>query len=122
MSEKRIIDEQGQPVAADDPNRAIWYGPQVCGFWTDDWNVLSSGVGNIPCCPECGAPGFITTAGKWFDGAHQYESQDHPGYVRWLDLAKGHCFAPIGSTANYIAWRSSMGSDLEAFSDSEPDE
>ena len=121
MSEKRIIDEQGQPVAADDPNRAIWYGPQVCGFWTDDWNSVAIGSLGIPVCPECGAPGFITNAGDWLGLAAQYETQDHPGYVHWLtNVAKGVCMAPIGATTTFTAWQSSMGSDIDAFS--EPDE
>lgn len=81
--------QTGDPVDADDPQRGIWYG--VCSFWTDDWNqLLADGV---PRCPECGSPGFITSAERWLEEIARF-SRTNAEYEAFVRSLKGTCRGP----------------------------
>lgn len=86
----KFVTENGKIVSADDPKRAIWYGR--CGFWTDDWDLLSKFGPGIPCCPKCNCPGYICTAGEWLDSAKKYDESGEKGYLECLVGNKGKCF------------------------------
>jgi len=81
----------------------VWYG--ICGYWTDDWSALSStppdakGHG-IPCCPVCGAVGFMEDAQTWWANVDAYEAgavegrpdvKPHPGYRAQVEADRGVC-------------------------------
>ncbi len=93
MSDYQRIDN-GERTAADDPERGIWYATGKCGYWTDDWSKLTSSNG-IPTCPGCGAPGFQTTAGEWFDGAKEF-AKTNAHYNEFLSQSKEHCVGKAG--------------------------
>ncbi len=57
-----------------------------CGFWTIDFDKLSSN-GGIPCCPTCGSPGFETTTEEWDKGLDQMSAK----YVDWIDGMQEKC-------------------------------
>lgn len=98
---------EGGQTTADDPTRLIWYSPQ-CGFWTDDWDevqVLPSEAHSdgIPCCPQCGLPGFVCTAKLWDDGAAIFQRKGNPGYLNFLEDIKGMCCGKTMTEA-FTAW------------------
>jgi len=75
----------------------IWYG--FCTFWTDDWNKLAeiptwgtgkAYTGGIPCCPECGSPGFQMTLQEWNDGIVKFNAKE-PGYAKFINELKNTC-------------------------------
>jgi hypothetical protein len=85
--------KDGRITTADDPERGIFY--TTCGFWTDDWDKVSTTVvASIPCCPKCGLVGFQTTADEWFTGAKKYEDDNHPNYVEFIIESKEICSGP----------------------------
>lgn len=96
----RIVDMSGRRVSSDDLSRAIWYGN--CGFWTDDWSLLTSFNG-IPTCPECGCPGFVGEATIWLGKPLDDYEANHPGYKEFLLSAKNKCFANQGGLME--AWK-----------------
>lgn len=76
----------------------LWYG--LCGYWTDDWAQLkdTSGDGSgIPCCPFCGAVGFVEEVASWWANVDAYEAgrggdkTAHHGYRAQVEAAKGIC-------------------------------
>lgn len=81
----------GKSASNTDPDRRIWYGP--CMYWTDDWNqVALSPIGNIPCCPRCGAVGFEMSFREWIDGAERFAAETAQlGYTTWLLSVKETC-------------------------------
>lgn len=81
----------GKEVAADDPQRAVWYSTNPeCFFWTDDWSKLLKVGPGIPCCPNCKMVGMYTTAEDWFDGIKRYDD-DHPGYAAAVENRRNRC-------------------------------
>lgn len=91
----RIVNEEGKPVGPDDPTRVIWCPAGGCGYWTDDWDKLGAILG-IPCCPVCGAVGFIISAEKWLGESLDQYDLTQPGYKRFLTKSKETCFAKSG--------------------------
>lgn len=60
----KYVTQNGKPVSATDPKRAVWYSAR-CSYWTDDWSkVVKVGPG-IPACPTCQSVGFIADADKF---------------------------------------------------------
>lgn len=108
MSKYLRIDT-GARVGADSPDRGVWYATHpTCGYWTDDWSNLKQFAGHVPkpgdvmrggvpCCPECGCPGFQTTWAEWMGDAERFEregrdhGQSYPRYVKFLLAQKGKC-------------------------------
>lgn len=93
MPDYRRIDN-GQKVAANDPNRGIWYG--WCGFWTDDWDrVKPQRPDGIPCCPKCGCYGYMAEAHKWESGIPGFVEThpEFPRYAEFVEFCKGKCGA-----------------------------
>ena len=103
----KILDIQGNTVAADDPKRMLWYSAS-CGYWTDDWSTLCKLGPGIPCCPICGCPGMQAAAGEWFDGATEYE-KGHPGYLAFLNENKETCLKRKGGMLK--AWEKAKRKD-----------
>ena len=97
----------GEPCEPTDENRGIWYSSS-CGYWTDQWDLLITNP--IPCCPKCGCPGYQTTWKEWFDGAKNYEEDNHPWYCKFLLEIKEKCFGK-GFSYNevYQKWLSDKG-------------
>lgn len=70
----------------------LWYG--LCGYWTDDWDKLTSSTGphsGIPLCPGCGAPGFIQPVAEWWANVDSYEAHGNPGYRAKVEAEKEIC-------------------------------
>lgn len=106
MSKYRRLDT-GESVAADDPERGIWYSAG-CGYWTDDWSQLSCFGAGIPCCPHCNCPGMQTTAREWFVVLPEF-LRSHPRYDEWLPISDKHCSRAdnISFMEAYEMWRDS---------------
>lgn len=101
-------DLNGNPVAADDPKRFLWYGLPQCGLWTDDIDRLKKVGPGIPVCPSCQSPGMQTTAGGWDEGVAAYD-KDHPGYAVFIAACKNHCrHAEGGFVAAWERYRASL--------------
>ena len=84
MAKHKYLSANG-PTMADDPKRFLWHG--VCGCWTDEWDLLSQTDAGIPICPNCGCPGFQTTAEAWDEGVAIYE-KTKPGYTAEVETHK----------------------------------
>tara|TARA_R100001143_G_C3357381_1_gene133296 strand:- start:1961 stop:2290 length:330 start_codon:yes stop_codon:yes gene_type:complete len=82
----------GHATTADDPLRAVWFS-SGCTFWTDDFSLLEI-VNGIPCCPKCGAPGFMCDAKNWALSAAEFADDGHEGYEELLDEFKATCGGP----------------------------
>lgn len=98
----QTLNAKGELTTLDDPSRLLWYGP--CGYWTDDWERVKTPNRGIPCCPTCGAPGFQNTAGKWFEGAQQFQSAGNPGYLNFLNAEKEKCGGKVGFMERFKQW------------------
>lgn len=80
----------GQPTTQDDPERLMWYSAR-CTYWTDDWSKLVLSTGSrIPCCPNCGSPGFQGEMEPWIESAIAY-ADTNPGYYQFLLGVKEAC-------------------------------
>ena len=99
----KIINNRGEPVAADDPDRQIWYGVH-CGFWTDDWSLLKKVGSGIPSCPTCGNVGCQTSAEDWDNGVLGFD-KENPGYAAFLNANKSTCLRSRGGLVK--AWKDS---------------
>jgi len=93
--------EDGKHVHSTHEMRAVWYG--VCGYWTDNWNMLRVTMGQIPCCPKCGVPGYITNWTRWLELA----KQQSPLYDEWVLSIKETCYGKQPDLhSKYQAWLS----------------
>lgn len=81
----------------------LWYG--LCGMWTDDWSKLNDTKGDgtgIPCCPGCGAVGFVEDVQTWWLNVDAYEAggtdgrNPHPGYRKEVEASRGICPVAAG--------------------------
>lgn len=93
------LDDCGSPVAADDPNRLVWY--TYCGYWTDDFDTLARVALRIPTCPACGVPGMQTEYHNWQNSVDDFDDRQ-PGFASFLAAHKGRCFRDAGGL--HAAW------------------
>jgi len=78
-----------------------------CSYWTDDWEKIASTESHIiPHCPMCGGVGMQMEAKDWFASAKNYQDDDHPGYVRFLETHKEVCMKGIPWMLAYEKWQS----------------
>lgn len=90
----KYLNDDGVEVPADYSTRLVWYSASgLCGYWTDDWDRISTADG-IPCCPSCACPGMKCTAEEWFNGAKGFEEANHPRYVEFVNVSKENCGKP----------------------------
>lgn len=85
----KYVTDNGKEVKSDDPKRTIWYGQ--CGFWTDDWELLTKVGPGIPTCPKCKTPGFITGIRDWNEGIDLWDKKE-PGYTIFCNTHKEKCY------------------------------
>lgn len=90
----KFLTHNGTKTTETDPKRLIWYSA-FCGFWIDDWDQLSKVGPGIPCCPICHCVGLQVEAEKWDKGVEEFEIK-HPGYTKYLNDHKAHCFSGVG--------------------------
>lgn len=79
-------------------DKEMWYG--FCTYWTEDWDKLkflpanpefSSAIqGGVPCCPECGSPGFQMAVIEWNEGIKKFEAKC-PGYAKFIEELREVC-------------------------------
>jgi hypothetical protein len=103
MTMPKYIDAYGQPTAADNPNRMMWYSAR-CTFWCDDWSLLKSTGPGIPCCPQCGCPGMQTEYAKWERSAKRYDEQAAEGYLTFLQEVKNKCLGKLLMQRAFHEW------------------
>lgn len=92
------IEEAGRIALPPQPP-SMWYG--LCTYWTDDWDKLNTTpptigrftdgpLAGIPCCPFCGAPGFVCTVAEWEEGVAEHDKKE-PGYKDFINEIKETC-------------------------------
>lgn len=68
----------------------IAYGV-FCSWW-DSVDKVRKRDG-LPCCPHCQSVLFeLPNRETWMEGARRYEAEGHPGYVAFVEWARGKCF------------------------------
>lgn len=87
----RYILEDGEETTADDPARLVWYSAR-CFYWSDDWASLSKSF-EVPLCPGCSSPGYMSTAEAFFKGASDFAETEAKldRYVDFLKSSKETC-------------------------------
>lgn len=61
--------------------------------WWDTIDKAGKNPNGLPVCPKCGSPLFeMESEELWWAGVTAHESQNNPGYAKFIEWARGKCF------------------------------